>query len=110
MVVLINGAPASASEIVAGAPQDNKRTTVLGTHSFGKGSVQSIIPIEGYGALRLTTALYYTPSGRSIRGHGISPDLVVTVPKDQQLPNALIPFDSDLVGSLAPPGAPAPQD
>src|SRR4029077_10353664 len=85
MVVLINGASASASEIVAGALQDNRRATILGTHTFGKGSVQSIIPIESYGALRLTTALYYTPSGRSIQGHGVSPDRVVPVPKEQQV-------------------------
>ncbi len=110
MAVLINGASASASEIVAGALQDNKRATILGTHSFGKGSVQSIIPIEGYGALRLTTALYYTPSGRSIQGHGISPDRVVTVPKDQQVANAVITFESDLFGSLKATGALAPKD
>jgi len=90
-VVLINGASASASEIVAGALQDNRRATILGTHSFGKGSVQSIIPIEGHGALRLTTALYYTPSGRSIQGHGIVPDRVVAVPKDQQVAGAFMP-------------------
>ena len=70
IVVLINGASASAAEIVAGALQDNRRATILGTRSFGKGSVQSIIPIEGNGALRLTTALYYTPSGNSIQGRG----------------------------------------
>ena len=64
MVVLINGASASAAEIVAGALQDDRRATLLGTHSFGKGSVQSIIPLDGRGALRLTTALYYTPSGQ----------------------------------------------
>ena len=113
LVVLINGASASASEIVAGALQDNRRATILGTHSFGKGSVQSIIPIEGNGALRLTTALYYTPSGRSIQGHGISPDRVVAVPKEQQVANAVITFESDLfgalkaTGALAPTGAPA---
>jgi carboxyl-terminal processing protease len=113
VVVLINGASASASEIVAGALQDNRRATILGTHSFGKGSVQSIIPIEGHGALRLTTALYYTPSGRSIQGQGIIPDRVVAVPKDQQVANAVITYESDLfgalkaTGTLAPKGAPA---
>ena len=110
MVVLINGASASASEIVAGALQDNKRATILGTHSFGKGSVQSIIPIEGYGAMRLTTALYYTPSGRSIQGHGINPDRVVMVPKEQQVANAVITFESDLFGALKATGALAPKD
>ena len=110
LVVLINGASASASEIVAGALQDNRRATILGTHSFGKGSVQSIIPIEGYGALRLTTALYYTPSGRSIQGHGITPDRVVVVPKDQQVANAVITFESDLFGALKPTGALAPTE
>ena len=110
IVVLINGASASASEIVAGALQDNRRATILGTHSFGKGSVQSIIPIEGYGALRLTTALYYTPSGRSIQGHGISPDRVVAVPKEQQVANAVMTFESDLFGSLKPTGALAPKE
>ena len=114
MVVLINGASASASEIVAGALQDHKRATLLGTHSFGKGSVQSIIPLEGHGALRLTTALYYTPSGSSIQGHGITPDRVVTLPKDEQVANAVVTYESDLfgalkaTGALAPSGAPAP--
>ena len=108
MVVLINGASASASEIVAGALQDNRRATLMGTRSFGKGSVQSIIPIEGRGALRLTTALYYTPSGRSIQGQGITPDIVVNLPKDQQVANALITYESDLYGSLKPTGALAP--
>jgi len=100
IVVLINSASASAAEIVAGALQDHRRATVMGTRSFGKGSVQTIIPLEGRGALRLTTALYYTPSGRSIQGQGISPDIVVSVPKNQQVANAVISFESDLYGAL----------
>ncbi|HZK90478.1 MAG TPA: S41 family peptidase [Stellaceae bacterium] len=108
MVVLVNGASASAAEIVAGALQDDHRGVLLGTRSFGKGSVQSIIPIEGHGALRLTTALYYTPSGRSIQGQGITPDQVVTLPKDEQVPNALVTYESDLYGSLKATGALAP--
>lgn len=77
MVVLINRGSASASEIVAGALQDHKRAVVMGTESFGKGSVQTIMPIPGHGALRLTTAAYYTPSGRSIQKTGIEPDILV---------------------------------
>jgi carboxyl-terminal processing protease len=77
MVVLINGGSASASEIVAGALQDHRRAIVLGTRSFGKGSVQTIIPMQGRGALRLTTQRYYTPSGRSIQAKGIEPDITV---------------------------------
>ena len=77
MVVLINGGSASASEIVAGALQDHRRAVVVGTRSFGKGSVQSLIPLRGDGAMRLTTSLYYTPSGRSIQALGVAPDIIV---------------------------------
>ena len=85
VIVLINGGSASASEIVAGALQDMHRATVLGTRSFGKGSVQTMIPLGENGMLRLTTALYYTPSGKSIQGTGIRPDIKV----DQPLPPEL---------------------
>jgi len=85
IVVIVNGGSASASEIVAGALQDHRRATVIGTRSFGKGSVQTIIPLGGNGAIRLTTARYYTPSGRSIQAKGIEPDIVV----EQELPPEL---------------------
>jgi carboxyl-terminal processing protease len=85
MVVLINGGSASASEIVAGALQDHHRATLVGTRSFGKGSVQTIIPLGSNGALRLTTARYYTPSGRSIQAKGIEPEVVV----EEELPEDL---------------------
>jgi len=85
IVVLINGGSASASEIVAGALQDHKRATIIGTRSFGKGSVQTIIPLGANGAIRLTTARYYTPSNRSIQAKGIDPDIVV----EQELPDDL---------------------
>jgi carboxyl-terminal processing protease len=86
VVVLINGGTASASEIVTGALQDHHRAIVIGTKSFGKGSVQTIIPIKGEGAMRLTTARYYTPSGRSIQALGISPDIVVPQEAAKPLP------------------------
>jgi len=104
IVVLINGASASASEIVAGALQDRHRAKIMGTQSFGKGSVQTIIPLNGHGALRLTTALYYTPGGRSIQGQGIAPDIVVEVPADQQVPGAFMPHESSLSGAFRNPG------
>jgi len=86
IVVLINGGSASASEIVAGALQDHRRAIVVGTKSFGKGSVQTVMPLRGDGAMRLTTARYYTPSGRSIQALGVSPDIVVQQPRRD--PNA----------------------
>ena len=77
IVVLINNGSASASEIVAGALQDHKRAIIMGIKSFGKGSVQTIIPLPGHGAMKLTTARYYTPSGHSIQAKGITPDILV---------------------------------
>jgi len=80
IVVLINGGSASASEIVAGALQDHRRAIVVGTRSFGKGSVQTVMPLRGDGAMRITTSRYYTPSGRSIQALGVAPDIVVEQP------------------------------
>ena len=82
MVVLVNGGSASASEIVAGALQDHKRAKVMGTQTFGKGSVQTIMPLGNNTAIKLTTARYYTPGGRSIQALGITPDIMVEDPSD----------------------------
>lgn len=106
IVVLINGGSASASEIVAGALKDHRRAIIVGTKSFGKGSVQTIMPLRGDGAMRLTTARYYTPSGRSIQNLGVSPDIIVKQPRRVTTTQAEdeargIRSEADLRGSLS---------
>ena len=97
LIVLINGGSASASEVVAGALQDHRRARIVGTRSFGKGSVQTMIPLANKGAIRLTTARYFTPSGRSIQATGIEPDYVVEpeLPPELKMQLATIPFESE---------------
>jgi len=106
IIVLINGGSASASEIVAGALQDHHRAVIVGTRSFGKGSVQTIMPLQGDGAMRLTTARYYTPSGRSIQALGVSPDVIVEfrrpTPEDEQTTAAQKQrYEADLKGAIS---------
>ena len=106
IVVLINGGSASASEIVAGALQDHRRAIVVGTKSFGKGSVQTVMPLRGDGAMRLTTSRYYTPSGRSIQALGVSPDIIVEQPvsvpgqEEEEEDDRPARSEADLRGSL----------
>ena len=101
IVVLINGGSASASEIVAGALQDRRRAVIMGTRSFGKGSVQTILPVTETRAVKLTTALYYTPNGRSIQAEGIVPDIVVERAEVTSVESARRTKESDLQGSLS---------
>jgi len=100
LIVLINGGSASASEIVAGALQDHKRAVVMGTESFGKGSVQTVVPLSENSAIKLTTARYFTPSGRSIQAHGIVPDITVERAKVEALPRGDNITEADLEGHL----------
>jgi carboxyl-terminal processing protease len=100
LVVLVNGGSASASEIVAGALQDHRRGVIMGTKSFGKGSVQTIMPLSGHGAMRLTTARYFTPSGRSIQAKGIDPDILVKQARIETLDAPKRRFEADLRNAL----------
>jgi len=103
VVVLINDGSASASEIVAGALKDHRRAILLGTRTFGKGSVQTIIPLPGHGAMRLTTARYYTPAGTSIQAKGIEPDIEVRLATIEEIDVGRIRHEEDLRGSLSNP-------
>ncbi|MGQ3890496.1 S41 family peptidase [Legionella sp. CNM-4043-24] len=112
LVVIINNGSASASEIVAGALKDNKRAIIVGTRSFGKGSVQTVLPLDDKRAIKLTTALYYTPSGTSIQAKGITPDIIIEeidVPKNTGKPDAMDFSEADLNGHLANKGDAASQ-
>jgi carboxyl-terminal processing protease len=110
MVVLVNGGSASASEIVAGALQDHRRAIILGTRTFGKGSVQTIMPLSGHGAIRLTTARYFTPSGRSIQAKGIDPDIEVRQAKLADVDKAVRRREADLRGALENPDGTESED
>ena len=110
IVVLINGGSASASEIVAGALQDHGRAIIMGTQSFGKGSVQTIIPLPGHGAMRLTTQRYYTPSGTSIQATGIVPDIEVRQARLEEVDTAQRRRESDLRGALDNGNGQEPED
>ena len=101
VVVLTNAGTASAAEIVSGALQDHKRATIVGMVTFGKGSVQTVIPLREGGALKLTTARYYTPSGRSIQAQGIIPDIAVAEGDENEIPKFARPSEADLPGHIA---------
>ena len=101
LVVLINGGSASASEIVAGALQDHQRGIIMGTQSFGKGSVQTVLPLTNDRAIKLTTSLYFTPSGRSIQARGITPDIAIDRGQVTRIPDSIAAYrEADLVGHL----------